>query len=94
MNRAELVKEVKLAFEATEKEAKEILQKLEDIVEKGILEDGEVSIHGGKFKVKETKAKMCLKNPKKPELGKMEVPASHKLSFSAGKDLKEKVKSL
>ena len=94
MNRAELVKEVKSAFEVTEKEAKAMLETFESIVEKGILEDGEVSVHGGKFKVKETKAKMCLKNPKKPELGKMEVPASHKVGFSAGKDLKEKVKSL
>lgn len=94
MTKAELVQKVKEEFETTEKEAKEILAKFEGIVETAILTDGEVPFVGGKFKVSETKERECLKNPKQPELGKMTIPASHKVSFKAGSVLKEKVKSL
>lgn len=94
MKRTELIKEVSEVFETTQVEAKSMLEKFEEIIMNGLLETGEIPFIGGKFKISETKERECLKNPKQPELGKKMIPASHKVSFKAGKDLKEKVQSL
>ena len=94
MTKGEFIKKVATKFETTQVDAKDIINLFEEVVEECVLEDFELPVCGGKFKVKETKEKKVPVNPRKPELGTKTMPASHKIVFEPGKELKAKVKAL
>lgn len=89
----ELVRDFAKKADITIKDANEYIRLLGDIIFNKLSEGEEVALFNlGKLKVKEAPARESLKNPKKPELGKMVVPAHNVVKYSVSAKLKEAVK--
>ncbi len=92
MNKAELVHAVQktLGKEASRAEAERAVHAVIEAVKTGLKKDKAVQLVGfGTFKVSLRKARTGI-NPSTKQ--KMKIPASKVVRFSAGKDLKAKVK--
>ena len=89
MTRVQLVNKLSTRVNVTKKEASLYLTAFLDSIVEALHEDGRVTVQGfGSFKINKYKARMA-KKPMTDEI--IQLPARRKVSFHAGKELRERI---
>ncbi len=89
MNKTDLIAEVAKKNELTKAQAEAVVNTVIDSISDALASDDKVQLFGfGSFEVKTIKARTGI-NPRTKE--QIEIPASKRIVFSAGKKLKDSV---